>query len=77
MKQFTREELARFDGKEGRPAYVAYLGKVYDLTGIPESEHGDHYAHPFGVDLTDAMDDAPHADTVIFDRPLVGELKET
>ena len=71
---FSAEELARFDGKEGRPAYVAYLGKIYDLTGIREGEHGDHYAHPFGLDLTDAMDEAPHADTVIFDWPVVGVL---
>lgn len=72
---FTPEELAAFDGKDGRKAYVAYLGKVYDLTGIREGEHGDHYGHPFGVDLTAAMDDAPHADSVIFDWPVVGVLK--
>lgn len=76
MKVFDREELARFDGKDGRPAYVAYLGKVYDLTGTPESEHGDHYGHPFGVDLTDAMDDAPHADNLLFELEVVGVYEE-
>ncbi len=75
-KVFSREELARCDGKEGRKAYAAYLGKVYDLTGIREGEHGDHYGHPFGADLTDAMDDAPHADMLIFEWPVVGVLKE-
>ena len=30
---FTKESLAQFDGKDGRPAYVAYQGKVYDVTG--------------------------------------------
>ena len=30
---FTEESLARFDGRDGRPAYVAYQGKVYDVTG--------------------------------------------
>jgi predicted heme/steroid binding protein len=75
-KVFSREDLARCDGKDGRPAYTAYLGKVYDLTGIREGEHGDHYGHPFGVDLTDAMDDAPHADTLLFEWPVAGVLRE-
>jgi predicted heme/steroid binding protein len=50
MKVFDKEELAKYDGKEGRPAYVAYLGKVYDFSDTHEAEHGDHYGHPFGVD---------------------------
>lgn len=32
MKKFTREELAQYDGKNGNPAYVAYKGKVYDVS---------------------------------------------
>ncbi|UCF31431.1 MAG: cytochrome B5 [bacterium] len=75
MKTFTREELAKFDGLEGRKPYVAYLGKVYDMTGMAESEHGDHFGHPFGLDLTDEMDEAPHGDNVIFEYPVVGTYK--
>ncbi len=75
MKVFDKEELAKFDGKDNRKAYVAYLGKVYDLTGIPESEHGDHYGHPFGVDLTDEIDVAPHSDNLVLDMPVVGVFK--
>ncbi len=76
MKKFTKEELAKFDGLEGRAPYVAYLGKVYDMTRMPEADHGDHFGHPFGRDHTDEMDDAPHGDNVIFDYPVVGELEE-
>lgn len=32
MKKFTEEELAKYDGKNGRLAYVGYTGKVYDLS---------------------------------------------
>ena len=32
---FTPEELTAFDGKDGRKAYVAVEGKVYDVTGVP------------------------------------------
>jgi hypothetical protein len=45
MKIFNKDELAKYDGKEGRPAYVAYLGKVYDFSDTHEAEHGDHYGH--------------------------------
>jgi predicted heme/steroid binding protein len=76
MKIFTPEELAKFDGIDGRPAYVAYLGKVYDVSKMHEAEHGDHFGHPFGVDLTDEMDDAPHSDNLLFLFPVVGEYKE-
>jgi len=31
-RKFTLEELGKFDGKEGRQAYVAYKGEVYDVT---------------------------------------------
>lgn len=29
----TREELTGYDGREGRPAYAAVNGKIYDFTG--------------------------------------------
>ncbi|MFA5844735.1 MAG: cytochrome b5 domain-containing protein [Coriobacteriia bacterium] len=74
MKEFTAEELAGFDGKDGRPVYVAYKGVVYDLSDSTmwlEGEHGDtHFA---GVDLTVEHEDAPH-DALVTDFPEVGKL---
>jgi hypothetical protein len=29
MKEFTEKELALYNGENGKPAYVAYKGKVY------------------------------------------------
>lgn len=31
-KTFTREELAKFNGQNGQPAYVAISGTVYDVS---------------------------------------------
>ena len=31
-RNFTSAELATFDGKSGRRAFVAFKGKVYDVT---------------------------------------------
>jgi predicted heme/steroid binding protein len=32
MRIFTAQEVFFYNGKDGRPAYIAYKGKVYDVT---------------------------------------------
>lgn len=74
MKEFTLEELAEFDGRDGQPAYVAYEGVVYDVTESSMWVEGDHEgAHVAGGDLTAEHEDAPH-DVYITDFPEVGRL---
>lgn len=74
MKEFTLEDLKKFDGKDGRPTYVAYKGMVYDLTESSMWDQGDHEGmHAAGEDLTVAHDDAPH-DEHVLDFPEVGKL---
>ena len=74
MKEFTLEELQEFDGQDGRPAYVAYEGVVYDVTESAMWDEGDHEGqHQAGRDLTSEHDDAPH-DTYVTDFPEVGRL---
>jgi len=76
LKKFTLEELAKYDGKEGRPAYIAYKGKVYDMSESWLWEDGGHQGlHEAGKDLTAEMEDAPHEEDNIFDMPVVGELE--
>jgi len=60
-KSFTLNELKKFDGKGGRPAYIAYKGKVYDVTDSSLWLYGDHIGqHSAGRDLTDELSEAPH-----------------
>ena len=74
MKEFTVEDLARHDGKNGMPAYVAFRGVVYDVTESAMWPEGMHEAmHDAGVDLTEEHGDAPH-DEYIVDFPEVGRL---
>ncbi len=74
MKEFTLEDLKQFDGRDGRPAYVAYKGMVYDLTESSMWTDGDHEGmHAAGGDLTAEHDDAPH-DEHVLDFPEAGKL---
>ncbi len=76
-RKFTLEELAKYDGKEGRPAYVAYNGKVYDVTDANLWIEGNHMGeHDAGRDLTEGMAASSHGDSVLESMKLVGVLAE-
>jgi predicted heme/steroid binding protein len=74
-KKFTIEELKQYDGKDGRPAYIAYQGKVYDVTDSPLWTSGDHQGlHEAGKDLTAEMSEAPHGEETLASMKTVGIL---
>ena len=73
-KKFTLSELSKYNGKDGNPAYVGYKGKVYDVTESSQWIDGDHLGHEAGIDLTEHMDFAPHADDVMERFKVVGIL---
>ena len=74
-RKFTLEELKNYDGKDGRPAYIAYKGKVYDVTDNFLWMEGDHQGeHVAGRDLTEEMALAPHGDDVVERVKLIGVL---
>lgn len=70
-KTFTLEELAKYNGQNGNPAYVAVSGKVYDLSSVFNS--GSHYSHYAGKELTTAFF-SRHVESEITKYPLVGKL---
>jgi predicted heme/steroid binding protein len=74
-RKFTLDELKQYDGKEGRPAYIAYNGKVYDVTGDYLWTDGDHQGeHTAGKDLTEEMKLAPHSEETLERIKQVGIL---
>jgi predicted heme/steroid binding protein len=74
-KTFTLAELKEYNGKNGKPAYVAFEGKVYDVTNGFTWGDGEHLGqHEAGMDLTKGMDGAPHGDEILADVPVVGTL---
>lgn len=65
------EELAACDGKEGRPAYFAFEGTIYDVTPSRFWKQGAHMGrHNAGTDLTEILKLAPHG------REKVSAMKE-
>jgi predicted heme/steroid binding protein len=73
----TLAELAKHDGRDGRRAYIAVNGTVYDVTDSPRWEDGLHPPdHQAGKDLTEELAQAPHVRTVIERFPVVGSLEE-
>ena len=73
----TSAELASFDGREGRRAYIAVNGTIYDVTDSSRWENGLHPPdHLAGKDLTDELAGAPHVRSVVERFPVVGKLEE-
>jgi predicted heme/steroid binding protein/uncharacterized membrane protein len=75
---YDLDGLCRFDGRDGRPAYAAYKGVIYDMTGSRLWKNGSHVMkHAAGRDLTDLLETAPHGEDKILAMPVVGKLLAT
>jgi len=78
-QRFTSEELAQFDGKDGRPAYVAVDGVVYDVSDSSIWPEGVHTVCNLGAmagqDLSDVLAQAPARMRALMEEmPVVGSL---
>ena len=57
--------------------YIAYNGKVYDVSTSFLWKDGRHQAiHTAGTDLTEALKQAPHSEEVLKRFPIVGVLRK-
>ncbi len=75
VQKFSKEELKRFDGKNGTSVYVAYKNKVYDLGLSLMWKQGIHAnIHKAGNDLTKSLLEAPHSEGVFEKFSVIGEL---
>jgi predicted heme/steroid binding protein len=74
-RKITQAELAENNGKNGKPAYIAYQGKVYDVSNSAFWMDGDHLgSHEAGKDLTSEIELAPHSEDVVTRYNVVGTL---
>ena len=76
LLMLTLEELKQFDGQEGRPAYVAIDGVIYDVTNVRTWVGGRHQGNMAGRDLTEVLkNQSPHGTRVLGNLRVVGRLK--
>lgn len=71
----TPEQLTACDGREGRPAYFAFEGKIYDASLSKLWKQGVHMGrHNAGGDLTEALTQAPHGADKMAGLEIIGLL---
>lgn len=77
LQQFDLKELEQYNGKDGKPAYVAVDGKVYDITESRLWKNGSHMnRHHSGQDLSNSFEAAPHNKEVLQKFNQVGIIKQ-
>lgn len=73
-RYFTLEELSRYNGKNGVPAYVAVNGVVYDVTNNSVWKGDSHFGLNPGNDLTSEFQTCHPGAMVLTRLPVVGYM---
>lgn len=69
---FTKDSLKEFDGKEGRKAYIALDGKVYDVSEVPMWANGQHNGVEAGRDVSEDFKLSPHTKEILNNAKEIG-----
>ena len=76
QRKVTKQELAENNGQNGKPAFIVYEGKVYDVSESSFWGDGNHMGiHDAGKDLTDELSMAPHGPENFEKVKYVGDLE--
>ena len=77
MREFSKKTLARYDGKNGTPDYIAYNGMLYEVSDSILWRKGNHqFCHHAGQDLTGSLSQAPHGEDMLERVPVIGRMEE-
>jgi predicted heme/steroid binding protein len=76
-REFTAQELMRFDGEQKKRVNISYEGIVYDVSSSYLWKSGRHQAvHFAGLDLSGQLEETPHGVKLLKRFQIVGRLKE-
>lgn len=75
-KVFTLEELSKYTGKNGMPAYIAVNGIVYDITFEAAWAAGTHFGLTAGKDLSNEFKSCHNVQTILDKLKKVGVLQK-
>lgn len=74
LPKYTLNQLALRNGQDKPEIWVSFKGKIYDVSNSRLWLAGKHYEHWAGQDLTDELDNAPHAEEVFKKFKIIGIL---
>lgn len=72
---YTKSQLALRNGSEMDEKWIAYKGKIYDMTQSSYWKNGMHYGNFAGQDLTEELSTSPHGKRVFESLTPIGILK--
>ncbi|MBN1548617.1 MAG: cytochrome b5 [Syntrophaceae bacterium] len=76
MEQWDENSLAQFDGQNSKQIYIAYRGRVYDVSQSKLWQGGLHMKRHYAAqDLTDFLQAAPHGEEVFSRYPQIGSYR--
>ena len=74
---FTMQELSKYNGRDGLPAYVAVNGIVYDVTDVEAWKYARHYGLTAGKDLSNYFNSCHKNEEKLLDKlDIVGRFEE-
>lgn len=76
LPTYTRSELALRNGQDRPEIWIAWEGKIFDVTESRLWKNGKHYEHWAGQDLTEELADSPHGRRVFEGREPIGFLEK-
>ena len=74
MLKLTLTELAKYNGQNGMPAYVAVNDTIYDVSKVKLWANGKHHGHKAGTDVTKEIMKSPHKLSVLKKLKKVGMI---
>ncbi|MFZ4456685.1 MAG: cytochrome b5 domain-containing protein [Bacteroidales bacterium] len=75
LQHYTKSQLALRNGSDMDEIWIAFEGKIYDVTKSTYWKNGMHYGNFAGQDLTDEFAKSPHGKRVFEKLTVIGLLK--
>lgn len=72
---YSKSQLALRNGQDRDEVWIAFEGKIYDVSHSRLWRKGKHYEHWAGQDLTEELKDAPHTRQVFEKFEVIGLLE--
>jgi predicted heme/steroid binding protein len=73
---FTLEELSRYNGRDGNPAYVAVNGTVYDVTSNAAWGGATHFGLAAGTNVTSQFASCHTGQPILSKLKVIGKMVE-